>query len=144
MLKVAEDGSRKIYDEKSQIYIKRPTEMRKNRLLFDNDWNRIGKFLWVSDVNVDGKTEKVLFQIHKIEKVMHGHGIRIFGAFVYPQGQNIDHDPTFLGVSLDYTIPEVFNVLPYNTILLQFVIVTGTIAIVLGFKSIRRKKKKKR
>ena len=68
---------------------------------FADDWERIGRFTWVSDVVVDGEQEDMHFQVHGGGPWSFTYnrgtflGMHVLGAFVYPEGDTIFHDPGF-------------------------------------------------
>jgi len=88
----------------------KPVKLTRGSIAFDDSWCRIGRLLWVSDVTVDGVEENMTFQIHGGRRIdwMHGgrtfEGFRIRGAFIYPMGNTIIHDPTFGSTALIFDI----------------------------------------
>ena len=90
----------------------KPVKLTRGSIEFDDSWYRIGKLLWVSDVTVDGVEENMTFQIHGGGKIdwMHGgrtfEGFLIKGAFIYPSGHSIIHDPAFATTALIFDMGE--------------------------------------
>ncbi len=76
-----------------------PLLITADKLEFEDEWERIGRIRWVSDVEVDGEMQEMYFQLHGAmplsERGLRGifGGALFRGAFVYPQGAVIYHDP---------------------------------------------------
>jgi len=78
-----------------------PKMVRKNRLQFGDEWDRVGLLKWVNDVEVDGQPDEMKFQL------MGGHLLKLHhkdwvfrgvwgaGSFIYPGGEVIVHDPEY-------------------------------------------------
>ena len=82
--------------------VDKPRLIRKNRLGFSDNWQRIGWLRWVSNVTVDGEEDEMFFQIYLAKRFMrvnaHGamfSGFGLVGGFSYPGGERIFHDPSF-------------------------------------------------
>lgn len=79
-----------------------------DQMVFDDEWTRIGRLVWSSDVLVDGEEDTMSFQVHRVWKGMHlfprglVRGFAVGGAFIYPQGEVIFHDP---GLAAGTAIP---------------------------------------
>lgn len=77
----------------------RPRLYTRDRVYFDDEFTRIGRFSWATDVVVDGVTMRMSFNLQGGGRLWLRHGDAIFvgfwlrGAFVYPAGQEIVHDP---------------------------------------------------
>lgn len=88
----------------------KPVKLTRGSIAFDDIWCRIGRLLWVSNVTVDGAEENMTFQIHGGRRIdwMHGgrtfEGFLIRGAFIYPSGNTIVHDPAFASTALIFDI----------------------------------------
>ncbi|MFQ5837500.1 MAG: hypothetical protein ACE5HJ_01790 [Thermoplasmata archaeon] len=88
----------------------RPRLITVDKMEFEDEWTRVGRLRWVSDVEVDGETMEMSFQLHGIERILsfeHNFaGLRFRGAFIYPKGERIFHDPSldasvFVPVSIE-------------------------------------------
>lgn len=88
----------------------KPQKLTRDYIEFNDDWCRTGRLVWESNVSVDGVNETMLFQVHGGKRVNWTHagntfdGFWLFGAFIYPSGDNISHDPELVS-----TIP-VFDI----------------------------------
>ncbi|MEE9237715.1 MAG: hypothetical protein V3U52_08010 [Thermoplasmata archaeon] len=75
-----------------------PTLITADKMVFEDDWERIGRIRWVSGVEVDGVMQEMYFQLHRVERLLGFErlfaGVLFGGAFIYPQGNVIFHDPT--------------------------------------------------
>jgi len=117
----------------------------KGTITFADDWDRVGRFTWVSDVNVDGNQEQMYFQVHgggpfafPFGRTAVVAGLGVLGAFVYPQGNSIDHDPAFDATSYEFGIPSVTNLSPVGVLLLQMILIVAAVVLVAALK-LRRK-----
>ncbi len=76
------------------------TRMAKNHIDFVDDWDRIGRLTWVSNVTVDGEEDQMYYQVHAGTRGMiEGddgavQAIVILGGYIYPAGESIFHDST--------------------------------------------------
>lgn len=88
------DGTR--YHENDTI--ERPQLITADEMSFEDDWDRVGRIEWVSHVEVDGETTTMSFQLHKVETRasfdLGFRGVLFWGAFIYPKGEVIFHDPS--------------------------------------------------
>jgi len=123
-----------------------PIPLRKDRIYFDDNWYRIGRLAWTSNVTVDDVEKNMTFQIHGGGPIawMHGlnlfRGFFVFGAFVYPQGNVIFHDPDFSSTVLVYSIPTIVNMTPIRILAAQAIVaVTATVGA--GAIALTRKKR---
>jgi len=137
-----------IGDDRNQM----PTEPRpiqpsgdKGTITFADDWDRVGRFTWVSDVNVDGGQEQMYFQVHgggplafPFGRNAAVAGLGVLGAFVYPQGDSIVHDPAFDAASYEFGIPSVTNLSPVGVLFLQMILIVAAVVLV-GALKLRRK-----
>ncbi len=89
----------------------RPLLITADSMKFEDEWERIGRIFWVSDVTVDGEEMQMAFQLFRAEKIPDFRGIKpgffrgiaFWGAFVYPQGNVIFHDP---GMDASLFVPQ--------------------------------------
>jgi hypothetical protein len=115
------------------------TEGSQGLITFADDWTRIGRFTWSSEVSIDGQQETMYFQVHGggpfsfVYNRVTFVGMHVLGAFVYPAAQNtIFHDPGFDAVSNELSIPSITNLAPQSVLLLQLaVVVIAVIAAVV-------------
>lgn len=78
-----------------------PQLVRKNRIGFSDNWQRVGWFRWVSNVTVDGVDDEMFFQVYygrhfqgmSVSGSLYS-GMGIIGGFSYPGGSSIYHDPS--------------------------------------------------
>jgi len=113
-------------------------------ITFADDWERIGRFTWSSDVAIDGQQEDMYFQVHgggpfsfEYNRVTFV-GMHILGAFVYPAGNAIFHDPGFDAAAYQISIPGVTNLAPTTVLFLQLIVVTVAVVLAVILK-VRRK-----
>ncbi len=90
-LQALEDGD--AHDEREGW--ERPVLLTGDELSFEDEWERVGHVRWASDVVVDDVLMEMYFQLHRAERISwHGFsGVLFNGAFIYPQGNVIFHDP---------------------------------------------------
>ncbi len=84
----------------------RPSLITADKMVFEDEWARIGRVRWVSDVEVtddqgEMRTMRMSFQLHRVERILDFRhfgflfvGVRFGGAFIYPPGTVIYHDPS--------------------------------------------------
>jgi hypothetical protein len=145
---IEENGTDERYEiTETDLEPVKPVLIEKNRIQFYDDSYRLGRLTWVSDVEVDGETERMHFEVHglgpatweKNSKIFRGFQIK--GAFVYPQGQTIIHDPEFTDSVQIFSIPLLSNVLPPIVMIVQVAI--GAIGLGIAFIVSMKKKKSK-
>lgn len=108
-----------------------PVRIARDRLQIAESWHRAGEMYWVSEVTVDGVPSTMTFEIYRVARVegerIDGaalvNGFRAFGAFVYPQGHSIVHDPGLRASSLFATLAEPTNLAPSLFVGLQLAVV---------------------
>ncbi|UCE36920.1 MAG: hypothetical protein JSW00_15690 [Thermoplasmata archaeon] len=83
---------------------KGPRKLKANRIDFEGNWSRIGKFTWVSDVTVDGEEKQMYAQVQAgMAFTLKGRWGRLYTGFAlqgglsYPGGDSIYHDPGMEG-----------------------------------------------
>jgi hypothetical protein len=119
--------------------IERPKLVKKNELRFDDNWQRVGRLTWVSDVdtyadaNAPAESKNMYFQIHGGRKLagytMGGAVYRtvvVLGGFSYPGAYRIFHDPEFSADMVQLDIPTVLGTGQAQRV------VTGLVVVVLG------------
>ncbi|MEM3395994.1 MAG: hypothetical protein QW620_00595 [Thermoplasmata archaeon] len=90
-----------------------PRAITRDAIAFKDNWQRIGVFRWVNNVTVDGVEKPMLFQVHAWERLAfqyaNGHlrGFGVKGAFLYPQGTTIYHDPGLSTEAAMFTIQDI-------------------------------------
>src|SRR5439155_42421 len=100
-----------------------PQIYTRDQLVFDDQWTRIGRFAWSSNVTVDGVQERMRFQVQGGTRLTVSRGGAIFqgfavrAAFLYPAGQSIIHDPMMSAESFMPTIASGFNLTPFGILL---------------------------
>ena len=105
-----------------------PTPLTRDIVYFDDNWDRIGRFVWVSDVVVDGVTTRMAFQVQGGERFREFHsgalfgGFAIRGAFIYPAGGSIFHDPGMDATSFVWSFPGAVNLTPLTVLAIQVAI----------------------
>src|SRR2546428_139561 len=106
-----------------------PQIYTRDQIVFDDQWTRIGRFAWASNVTVDGVQERMRFQVQGGTRLLVSRGGAIFqgfavrAAFLYPAGQSIIHDPTMSAESFMPTIASGFNLTPFGILLVQVAVV---------------------
>jgi hypothetical protein len=81
--------------------MEKPRIIRKNMLGFADNWEKVGRLRWVSNVTVDGNDTNMFFQVYmgrafagiNAKGSMYA-GFGIVGGFSYPGGSKIYHDPS--------------------------------------------------
>ena len=117
---------------------------RHGTITFADDWDRVGRFTWKSDVTVDGQNEDMYFQVYGggpyLFEYAHAasFGMSVVGAFVYPAGESIFHDPGFEAASYEFGIPTITNLAPQTVLFLQLVVV---LAAIVGAVLLRARRK---
>lgn len=106
-LRALEDG--RLHDQ--DTVGDRPLLITADSMQFEDEWEHVGRIFWVSDVTVDGQDMRMAFQLFRAEKIFDFRGLKpgifkgvaFWGAFVYPQGNVIFHDP---GMEAALFVPE--------------------------------------
>lgn len=90
-----------------------PKAITRDAIAFRDNWQRIAFFSWVSNVTVDGIEKNLLFQVHAWEPLAFSYangnfrGFCVHGAFLYPQGSTIYHEPEMNAEASMFTIQDV-------------------------------------
>ena len=124
------------------------TEDGNGLMTFEDDWTRIGRLTWSSDVSIDGQPDTMYFQVHgggpwsfEYNRVTFV-GMHVLGAFVYPAAQNtIFHDPGFEATSYELGIPSITNLAPQSVLILQLAVVVIAIIAAVVVKVARKAQK---
>ena len=90
------------------------TLLTKDTIVFRDKWRKTGEMSWVNEVEIDGKMDEMVFQIHAgsvdfdtRDWTDNGefHGAILLGGYIYPAGATIFHDPTFSASALLIDLP---------------------------------------
>jgi hypothetical protein len=142
---------------------KGPKLLKGNIMGFDDNWQRIGLFRWVSNVTVynetgNGTEKSVFFQVHggrrrewhQDNAVFIGFSLK--GAFIYPSGCRIYHDPEYEVNALFFkgaeeggaisAVKQIINLLPNRAVLIHVAEVLIIAIIVAGIAVAVKKKRK--
>ncbi|MDI6707632.1 MAG: hypothetical protein QME47_00845 [Candidatus Thermoplasmatota archaeon] len=135
----------------------------RDKIRFEDNWYRIGMFRWVSNITVwDNETSEpyeapIFFQLHGGKPILPGDvrpglkgiffGFLAKGAFIYPQGYKLYHDPEFSASALFYDIipvkaPSLFNLLPLEIIKAHLIETAVAILAVCALVAVLRRKRK--
>ena len=97
------------------------TLLTKDSIVFKDRWHKNGEISWVSDVEVDGKPDKMAFQIHAgdVDVMERGenddgafHGAVLVGGYIYPAGKDLFHDPVFSASAVIVDVRADLGILP--------------------------------
>jgi len=111
--------------------------IERNTINFADNWQRVGRMNWVSDVEIwpeansnDSYTVPAYFQVHGVDKVVNlvdwvrhkkmekgvFFGFMMKGGYLYPVAHRVFHDPNFVGEANlftppggDYAVPDVVD-----------------------------------
>ena len=117
------------------------------QISFDDAYTRIGEFRWTSNVTVDGAQASMLFQVEGGARVVYNNGEAAFygfavrGAYIYPAGQTILHDPSMSAESFSPNVTTGFNLTPLGFLLIQVAVVGVAIIPALYLRSRARRPK---
>ena len=115
------DGKGKVKYRPEKDYLNKVQRIKKNQLTFNDNWERVARFSWVSEVDStiddDTTTENLTYQIHAIQPLQLylakadlakktdrlqdyqsrgiAKGIVVMGGYIYPAGDTLFHDPSF-------------------------------------------------
>ena len=122
-----------------------PQLYTRDRVYFDDDFTRIGRFEWETGVTVDGQAATMTFNIQGggRETLIHNGayflGFWLRAAFVYPAGQVIVHDPVLSTESL-VDLPSGVNLTPVTILAAQLAVVAVAMGPALYLRSKARRK----
>ncbi len=97
------------------------------------DWHRIGKFVWESNVTVDGKNRSAYYEINGGERIHRWFNHRavdmvsIHGALIYPSGSSVFQDPMLEVNQLNIDFGSV--VLPTGTIAMAGLVAAAVVMV---------------
>ncbi len=125
-----------------------PKIVTKDRINFKDNWQNIGELTWVSDAQVDGEDAQVKYQVHGGqpfgEEDKDGNqitGFIIQGAYIYPAGSNIYHDPSLVAVALLFNVVDwAINLLPARIVGAQFLIALLAVVILTVLTVVKRRR----
>lgn len=129
-----------------------PKKVTKDVINFKDNWQKIGELTWISDAEVDGENRNVAYQVHGgqsfeednvDDKEFSLKGFIIQGAYVYPAGNNIYHDPSLVAFALLFDIGWALNLLPGNLVAGQFILSLMAVGIIGALVTVRRRKERK-
>ena len=112
----------------------------KDVIRFKDNWQEIGELTWVSNAEVDGEDENVTYQVHGGQPFedtdKEGNsltGFIIQGAYIYPAGNTIYHDPSLNAIALIFEVIDyALNLLPGYIVGAQFLIALIAVVLVVG------------
>ncbi len=144
----AEDGANStILDNETADAPAAPHLYTWGKITFDDSFTRVGEFRWTSNVTVDGVQEQMLFQVQGGSRIVYSNGENAFfgfmvhGAFVYPAGQTILHDPSMSVEAFTPNVTSGFNLTPVGILLIQVAVVGVAIIPALYLRSRARRAK---
>jgi hypothetical protein len=120
----------------------------RDQIVFTDSWTRVGRFTWTSNVTVDGQAKTMLFQVQGGGRLFYGHdgavfsGFWIRGAFVYPAGGTIVHDPAMSAEAFVPAVATGFNFTPLGLLLIQVAVIGVAIIPALYLRSKARRSAK--
>ena len=109
-----------------------PRLLTRDYVYFNDEWDRatdiVGRLVWRSDVTVDGRAETMLFQVQGGELFRGGYdgtlfqGFAVIGAYIYPAGARIEHDPGLDAVADLWNLPSALNLTPFTVLAIQAIV----------------------
>lgn len=118
-----------------------------SKISFDDAYTRVGQFTWATNVTVDSAPMQMLFQLQGGSRVVLGNGASWFfgfmvhGAFIYPAGTSIVHDPSIAAESFQPNLSTGFSLTPLGILLIQVAVVGVAIIPALYLRSRARRPK---
>lgn len=118
-----------------------PRKLMANRIEFESNWSKVGRFIWVSDITVDGEEKQMYAQVQAgIPFILPGMwgrlytGFALLGGLSYPGGDVIYHDPGLEGeIFFDISKSENITSDPPSRVfglLLLVIIIVAVVAVV--------------
>jgi hypothetical protein len=110
----------------------------RDTLRLQSEWERIGNVSWVSNVTVDGQQEQMTFQVQNGGAYTFSNensafvGFMVIGAFIYPAGNSIFHDPQFQSVATTLVIGTTGTAFPKATVFVQLLVVILGLALAVA------------
>ena len=124
----------------------RPRLYTRDQIYFDDNYTRIARFRWATNVTVDGQDARMLFQVQGGGRLFLEHhgayfvGFWIRGAYVYPAGSVIFHDPA-VSVEAFLGLPSAVNLTPLTLLAVQAAVVTIAMGPALYLRAKARRSK---
>jgi hypothetical protein len=118
-----------------------------DKISFGDQFTRVGEFRWTSTVTVDGQPRTMVFQVQGGSRIVYSNGESAFfgfmvhGAFIYPAGSTIVHDPSINVESFAPNVTTGFNLTPLGILLIQVAVVGVAIIPALYLRSRARRPK---
>jgi hypothetical protein len=129
-----------------------PKKVEKDVIRFKDNWQEIGELTWISNAEVDDEDRNVTYQVHGgqsfeednvDDKDFSLRGFIIQGAYVYPAGNNIYHDPALVAIALLFDVVTwAINLLPAHIVGAQFLFALIATVILVAMTIVRRKREK--
>ena len=144
----ADDGNRTLGDANTlnETAPTRPHLYTRDVVYFDDTYTRIGRFEWATNVTVDGQPRTMTFNVQGGGTLRLAHngayfvGFWLRGAFVYPAGQTIEHDPV-LSTEAFLDLPSGVNLTPLTILAAQVAVVVLAMGPALYLRAkVRRQK----
>lgn len=112
----------------------------RDTLRLQSEWERIGNVSWVSNATVDGQQEQMKFQVQNGGAYTFSNennafvGFMVIGAFIYPAGNSIFHDPELQSAATTLVIGTTGAAFPKAIVFIQLlvVIIGVALAVVAG------------
>lgn len=142
----AESEDRAFHQNETTPEPDHPALYTRDRIYFADDWTRVGHVQWVSNVTVDGVEMTMSFQVQgggRFEMARDGAffvGFRIRGAFIYPNGQEIVHDPAMYAESVLPNLPVSVNLTPLTILAAQLAVVAVAVGPAVYLRTKARRK----
>ena len=140
------DTGHRLGDAQTLTETQRPTLYTRDRVYFDDDYTRIGRFQWETGVTVDGNPATMTFNLQGGGRLDIRHGDAFFlgfwlrGAFVYPAGQVIFHDPVMSADAL-LDLPVGVNLTPMTILAAQLAVVAMAVGPALYLRGKARRQR---
>lgn len=118
-----------------------------SQISFSDSFSRVGRFTWTSQVTVDGAPATMLFQVQGGSRIVLTNGeswffgFMVHGAFIYPAGSSIVHDPAMSVEAFTPNVPSGFSLTPLGILLIQVAVVGVAIIPALYLRSRARRTK---
>jgi len=125
----AEDENGTWRHDPNEMAPTRPHLYTRDRIYFADDYERVGRLEWTTNVTVDGVNATMRFQVQGGERLRFEHhgawflGFAVRGAYIYPNGQAIQHDPAIFAESILPELPSLANLAPTTILAVQLAVV---------------------
>ena len=121
----------------------------KERISFNDDWQRMGELTWVSNVTADGEDDEMYYQIHASQEFNQhrfkkrdkgtASGILLMGGYIYPASEELFHDPGFLTVVGIPDFESLVNIIDPGSAGCQLLAAIVITVVAIGFGFYRRR-----